>query len=228
VSPPGPPDAAARRDGITATSPQRVVGDAAWLVYQTVARAPLALWPAVLGRPPADLAGLEFAGEFGAEVPAGWRAAAVREANSEWAAALLAVPVSGPLAVPDAQLAALLPVADRVARAVAVLAGDRPGAIADVAVCPAPWPAELTDAVLGHLAAQVRSVAPVPPGELPRLLARRADLADPRDLPGWLRELADRFRIRTAAVPSAGRWAAPLERAAAVLDLRRRFVRELP
>ena len=98
----------------------------------------------------------------------------------------------------------------------------------DVAACPAPWPTELTDAVLGYLGAQVRAAAPPPPGELPRLLGRRTDLADRRDVPGWLRELADRFRIRTATVPSAGRWAAPLERAADLLDLRRRFARELP
>src|SRR5437899_2087450 len=82
-----------------------------------------------------------------------WRAAAVREGNAEWARALLAVPVDSRLAVPDAQLAGLLPVSDRVTRAISVLAGERPGTIADIAVCPAPWPAQLTDAALGYLGA---------------------------------------------------------------------------
>jgi hypothetical protein len=39
--------------------------------------------------------------------------------------------------------------------------------------------------------------------------------------------MADRFRIRTAEVPAAGRWAGPLERSADLLHLRRRFHQEL-
>jgi len=228
VTLPEPPDAAARRDGLTPAPPEPAVGEAAWWLFQVVARAPLALWLDRLGATPAEVVARPVAGEFTAELRAAWRAAAVREADPEWAAALLAVPAPTPLAVPDPRLTELLPAPERVERAVAVLAGERPGTIADVAACPAPWPTELTDAVLGYLGAQVRTAAPPRPGDLPRLLGRRTDLADRRDVPGWLRELADRFRIRTATVPSAGRWAAPLERAADLLDLRRRFARELP
>jgi hypothetical protein len=59
------------------------------------------------------------------------------------------------------------------------------------------------------------------------VLGRSIDVTDARDVPATLRELADRFRARTAGAPVAGRWPAPLERAADVLDLRRRFFREL-
>jgi hypothetical protein len=185
------------------------------------------LWTSTLGTDPAGLAALEISGEFADEVRAGWQAAAVRERDAEWARVLLAVPIDSPLAAAPGRLAALLPVPARAARAVSVLAGDVPGSIADVAVCPGPWPVELTDALLGYLIAQCRSSAPTMPGQLPGLAARRIDLADGRDLPGWLRELADRFRVRSAAVPTAGRWAAPLERAADTFELRRRFSREL-
>jgi hypothetical protein len=228
VTLPGPPDAAARRDGLTAQPPRPPVGEAAWQLFQVVARAPLSLWVDQLRGRPAELVALEVAGEFGDEVRAGWRAAAVRAGDAQWAAALLTRPVDVPLAVPDAQLAALLPPAIRVARAIGVLTGEQRGTIADVAACPGPWPAGLTDAALGYFGAQARSAVPAAPGDLPRLLARRVDLDDRRDIPGWLRELAGRFRARTAAVPPAGRWPTPLERAADLLDLRRLFARELP
>src|SRR4051794_35503056 len=81
----------------------------------------------VAGRP----AAADIAGEFGAEGGAAWRAGAVRERDAEGAEALLAVPLDTPLAGPDSELAGLLPAALRVARAVTVLAGDRPGSIAD-------------------------------------------------------------------------------------------------
>jgi hypothetical protein len=228
VTAPASPGAVALRDGLTDRSPHASVSGSAWRVYQVIARAPLSLWTERFGAAPAALVARAPGSEYGAEVLAGWRAAALREEDAEWAAALLTEAVEHPLAAPDDRLAALLPAPDRIARAVAVLAGARPGTIADVAICPAPWPAELTDAALGYFGAQLRSSAPPPPGDLPHLVARRVDLADRRDVPGWLRELADRFRGRTAAVPGAGRWAAPLERAAATLDLRRRFARELP
>jgi hypothetical protein len=228
VHPPAPPDAAGRRDGLTDRPPHRALSGSAWQLFQVIARAPLPLWAETFSADPATLVARPVRGGFQGEVLAGWRVAAVREQDAGWASALLATPIDHPLAVPDDRLAALLPVPDRVARAVAVLQGERPGTIADVAVCPAPWPAVLTDAALGYFGGQLRSTAPPPPGDLPQLMARRVDLADRREIPAWLRELADRYRGRTATVPESGRWAAPLERAAATLDLRRRFARELP
>jgi len=232
VTVPAAPDEAGRRDGLTAAAPpgagRAPVGESAWRVFQVVATTPLATWEHRLDGDPAAVVARPMSDEFVAEVRAGWRVAAIREGDARWAAALLTVAADTPLAPPDAALTVLLPEPERIVRAVAVLAGERPGTLADVAACPPPWPAVLTDAALAYLGGQARSGAPAPPGDLPRLLARRADLADRRDLPGWLRELADRFRIRTANVPAAGRWAAPLERAADLLDLRRRFARELP
>jgi hypothetical protein len=225
--PPGPPDAAGRRDGLTAEPPQRFVRPAGWHLSQVIGRTPLEFWARRVSASPAELVA-GTTGEFRSEVLAGWRAAALRHRDAGWARALLEAPVDTPLAAPDAQLAALLPVEERVDRAVAVLEGERPGTFADVAVCPAPWPARLTAAVLGYFAGQLRANAPDAPGELPVLAARRIDVADRRVQPEWLRELADHFRVRTASAPAAGRWAAPLERAGSVLELRRRFVRELP
>jgi Family of unknown function (DUF5691) len=227
VTLPDPLDDAARRDGLTARSPYQPVGDRAWQLFQVIAGAPLGLWTDRLSAPADKIVPLEIAGQFAGEVHAAWRAATRRDRDAEWARALLARPASGPLAAPDAQLVALLPVADRVARALAIVRGTVPGTVDDLAASPAPWPAELADAVLALIAGQLRSSAPGAPGKLPGLVGRRVAAVGSAGRARELRELADRFRIRTAAVPTAGRWAAPLERAATVLDRRRAFLEEL-
>lgn len=232
VTLPPPPDDLAQRDGLRPASPYAAVGDRAWHLIQVVAAAPLSLWTETLRADPDTLADLEIDGGFGAEVHAGWRLAAQREHDAPWAAALLGTRHPGYRAAftaPDEQLVGLLPVPSRVARAIDLLRDPRtsPATAAAVLACPAPWPGALTDAVLAHIAAQLRAAEPSVPGSLPQVLGRSIDVTDARDVPATLRELADRFRARTAAAPVAGRWPAPLERAADVLDLRRRFFREL-
>jgi hypothetical protein len=232
VTLPDVPDDAARRDGLRGASPYPTIGDRAWHLVQVVAAAPLSLWTDTLGADPATLADLEIDGGFGAEVHAGWRLAARRERDGAWAQALLGTRHGGYRAafmLPDEQLVGLLPLEARLARATDLLRDPRgtPATAAAVLAYPAPWPPRLTDAVLAHIAAQLRSAEPSLPGTLPEVLGRSVELTDSRDHPATLRELADRFRARTAAAPMAGRWPAPLERAADVLDLRRRFFREL-
>jgi hypothetical protein len=55
-----------------------------------VAAAPLGVWEEIFGLEAAQIVALPVMGGRAAEVHAGWRAAAVREADSEWAEALLA------------------------------------------------------------------------------------------------------------------------------------------
>ncbi|MFN2562332.1 MAG: DUF5691 domain-containing protein [Jatrophihabitans sp.] len=232
VSLPDPLDAVAQRDGLRTASPYASVGDRAWHLVQIVAAAPLSLWTQSLRADPDTLADLEIDGGFGAEVHAGWRLATQRERDPAWAAALLGTRHPGYRAAftaPDEQLVGLLPPPARVARAIDLLRDPRtsPTTAAAVLACPAPWPAALTDALLTHLAAQLRAAEPSLPGSLPQVLGRSIDVTDAREIPATLRELADRFRARTASAPGAGRWPAPLERAADVLDLRHRFFREL-
>jgi hypothetical protein len=232
VTLPEPVDDIARRDGLRPSSPYPSIGDQAWHLLQVVAAAPLSLWTDDLHLDAATLVDLEVVDDFGAVVHAGWRRAARAQHNRTWAEALLGsrhASYRAAYSPGDDQLVPLLPAAARVDRAAGLLRASRPTpeAAAALLACPVPWPAALTDAVLAHVAAQLGSAEPAPPGTLPQLIGRSAGLAGGRDVAGHLRDLADRFRIRTAAVPAAGRWAAPLERAGAVLELRRRFLQEL-
>lgn len=232
VTLPDSPDAAARRDGLVSASPYPMLGERGWHLLQVIAAAPLLTWTEGLGADAATLVALDVDDGFGAEVHAGWRIAARREGDADWAGALLAARPAehrSAFTPPDEQLVQLLAPLARVARTVALLRERDNLAAAAPALrsCPIPWPAPLTDAVLAAISAQLRSAEPPPPGGLPALVARSVDLADPRDLVLGLRAMADRFRIRTAEVPAAGRWAGPLERSADLLDLRRRFHQEL-
>jgi Family of unknown function (DUF5691) len=232
VTLPQPPDDVAVRDGLRTASPYPSIGDRAWHLVQLLAAAPLPMWTDTLGADPDTLADLEIEGGFGAEVHAGWRLATRRERDPAWAQALLATRHSdyrAAFTVPDEQLVELIPLDARLARAIELLRDPRaiPAAAAAVVGYPAPWPAALTDAVLTHVTAQLRAAEPALPGSLLQVLGRSIDVRDARDHPATLRELADRFRARTATAPGAGRWPAPLDRAADVLDLRRRFLQEL-
>ena len=57
---------------------------------QVVGAAPLGMWEERFGLAPAQIVGLPVVGATAAAVQAGWRAAAVREANPAWSEALLA------------------------------------------------------------------------------------------------------------------------------------------
>jgi Family of unknown function (DUF5691) len=174
---PGGVDAAAARDGL---SPGPL------LFTQVIAAAPLELWVTGLGMSAAELTALPVAGDLAVMVRAGWRRAAIREADPAWAEALLAAGWPGPVrARPpatwprDHELAAVLPAGARAARAASLLApgAANADAVAAVAGCPAPWPGPLADAVVAALrhalAAAARSDA----------AARQARAAQPVSVP---------------------------------------------
>jgi hypothetical protein len=96
-------DASMARDG--AGAPPRGWGQ------QQVAGTPLAAWAAALGQSPAQLVTLATAaGDVAVPLLAGWAAATVGQRDVEWARALLAAGVSGPLlaALPAAEADTIL------------------------------------------------------------------------------------------------------------------------
>jgi hypothetical protein len=252
---PGGADAAAVRDGLS-PGPR--------LLTQIVAAAPLAGWVTGLGLGVPELVSLPIAGDLAVVVRAGWRQAAIREADPEWAQALLAVGWPGPPGgqppatwPPDQELAAVLPPDARAARAASLLAAGaaNAGAVAQVAGCPAPWPAPLADGViaaLGHaVTAAARAAAtaqPGPPAAGPpaagRLSAGRPSAGrSPAGWPGWPAELA---AVAGRGLPAAGpadyaaalarlagidncpaHWSSALRRAAEAVALRRAFLKEI-
>ncbi|HKC27404.1 MAG TPA: hypothetical protein VKB75_05285, partial [Jatrophihabitans sp.] len=214
------------RDGLDPRPPDKRIGAKAWLLVQIIAAAPLDLWPEVLGGPPADLVALPVADDFVVDVHAGWRIAAARQRNAEWARALLRVDADVPphrAWTSDEALAALLDDDERQARAAAMLAQDvlRPGtAEAALQGCPVPWNRPLVSAVLAFVARAVRSGAPAAIGGLLPIAARGLPVDGALDPVAEFRRLADEAPEMTV-LPTA------LRRAANVLDLRRRFLEEL-
>ncbi|HEX6453233.1 MAG TPA: DUF5691 domain-containing protein [Trebonia sp.] len=235
---PGAPDAGALRDGVTVSPPSPSIGAGAWLLTQVIARAPLDDWTARFGLSPADIASLPVADDLRADVHAGWRIAAVRQRNAEWARALLQAdtpdaggnrpPAAWP---PDRELAALLPAEQRAARAAALLASaplsavHPPGwvseampLVAEISDWPTPWPRALSDAVLAAvaraaMAGRLRGVA----GMLLAAAGRGLPATGPVDYAAALTRLADQYSHS----------APPLRAAAATITARRVFLTEI-
>jgi hypothetical protein len=247
---------AAVRDGIDPVPPSSRIGARAWLLTQFIAAVPLPEWTSRLGLDPASLAGLTVADGFRADVHAGWRQATIRQRDASWAAALLAAGGHGAQARPPAawtaaaELASVLPLAARVARARTLLAEHTltDEAAAEVADCPGPWPDSLAGAVLrllsrasvlarreapgaGFLLAGNARGGPVSrspgPAQPPRWLdpllraaGRKMPAGPDRGYAAHLRALAQAESIDTA-------WTARLCRAADTLDHRHVFHQEL-
>jgi hypothetical protein len=238
VSRPDDPDAAAVRDGIDPRLPSPSIGPGAWLLTQLIAAVPLASWGALFGLPPADLVALPVGP--GADAPrrldvhAGWRLAAVNQANPEWAEALLEAgdPDDGgnrpPAAWPsDQRLAAILPPARRAARAAALIAGANLNAgpaaaqhaLAEVGGGPVPWPGDLADAVLAVLGrAASLAVLPRLPRGLLDLAARGLPATGDRDYAAELTRLAD---------TRPQNWTPLVRKTAETILLRRAFLEEI-
>ena len=245
----GPPD----RDGIAA-SPPRGVAAPAWQLTQLIAGAPLGRWSAEFSLPPERLVTLPVRNDLRTDVHAGWRLAALWQASSAWAEALLAVgPPDGPPGRPqyawprDDQLADVLSPAARVARATALLArsGAAPDAVAAAAACAPPWPDELARAVIGALRAAV--AAPHRSHSPAALATAAARCLNPQaagrpgppgstggpgstGVPGST-ESPDGPAGELARLAGSSRcppaWSAPLRRAARTLELRRIFLEEV-
>ncbi|HEY1700538.1 MAG TPA: DUF5691 domain-containing protein [Trebonia sp.] len=243
---PGLPDAAALRDGINVSPPASSIGSGAWRLTQVIAAAPLGGWTERFGLRAREIAALPVHDGLAADVRAGWRLAAVREADAEWARALLA-PSGGaggpgtdddgrhrpPSAwPPDRDLAAVLPPGERAGRAADLLtnlrltAASPPGwgepaspPLAEIAGLPVPWPEVLADAVVDVVDRAVTMA--VMPGVVRTLLpvaARGLPATGPRDYAAVLARLAD-------AYPQA--WPATLRATAYAIACRRVFLQEI-
>ncbi len=238
---PGPGDAddAAIRDGVSPRPPSPGIGAGAWLLTQVIAAAPLASWTERFGLPPDQIVALPVERDLAIAVHAGWRLAAIRRGDGEWARALLDAgdPDDGggrpPAAWPDdARLAAVLPLEVRAARAAARLAsrewagkewagrhaevGD---ALAEIAGCPVPWPPVLADAVAAALArAATQAVLPRLARGLLAAAGRGLPAAGARDYAAELARLAD-------TCPHT--WSPLLRSAAETIALRRAFLEEI-
>jgi len=222
VTLPPEPDPATLRDGIDPKPPDKR-GERAWLLTQLIAAAPLELWPDALGEHSGELVRLPVSDDFHLEVHAGWRIATLRQRDAAWARALLRAGDDPPPRAgwpSDEALAAVLPEAERQDRAVALLACNHPvAAVPALHACPPPWGSALVTAVLDQVRRAVRAAEPPPLGPLLGLAARRLPI-DAR-LDAEFHRLADIAPI-TSPLPAS------LRNAADVLDLRRRFLEELP
>ena len=237
ADPPGPPDAAAIRDGIDVGSPSSRIGAGAWRLTQMISAAPLAGWADGLGLDPAQLVSLTVAGDLGVDVHAGWRLAAIAQASSPWAEALLAVPEPGQAlnrpsdAWPrDSQLAAVLSPAARAARAEALLAGGATSfdTLTEVRGCPRPWPDSLADVFIAALRRVVilaaRHGASAGPSrwreELAVVAGRGLPVTGPTDYAAAVRQLAHIDNCPAYC-------SAALRRAAGAIAVRRAFLEEI-
>jgi hypothetical protein len=229
------------RDGITAKAPAPGIGAGAWLLTQLVAAVPLGEWTRRWGLDAAQVVSLPVEGGLHTEIVAGWRLAAVRRQDREWAAALLSG--SAPLLEPgrpeaawpaNRGLAAVLDPAARaalapdvVARVAAAAAGSAAGkqrgnsaagtVIAELSAWPGPWPDALADVVLRLAASSitVQGAARTAQGLL-AAAARNIPVTGSRDYAASFIELAE---TPGCAYP----WENVLRRTADTLALRRAF-----
>jgi hypothetical protein len=157
IVPPAECDASMRRDGIVPRPPAGV-GERAWWLEEVLARAPLHTWPE-----PREFLARTMSEDWVTTVHRGLARAAAARRHPGWAAALVATLTEDVAARgrPDDRLLlealydALSP-RDLAAQADAVLRRGLAGATAVgvehvLALCPAPWPAAIADAVLASL-----------------------------------------------------------------------------
>ncbi|HEX3963807.1 MAG TPA: DUF5691 domain-containing protein [Trebonia sp.] len=230
------------RDGISGSPPGAGIGAGAWLLTQLIAATPLGEWMRRFGMSARAVVSLEIRPGPGlaAEVHAGWRLAAVRQGDAQWAAALLSG--DGPLLAPGRpqaawagtqDLAALLDPATRASLAAAVFpritraasgmdgakAGSRAAmtAIAELAGWPGPWPEAVADHVLAIVTASLSAQGAVRVLQgLVASAARHIPVTGPRD---YAAELIRLSNSPDCAYP----WIAVLRRCADTLALRRAF-----
>jgi hypothetical protein len=240
---PGGLDPAAARDGIGGPPPPGI-SVAAWQLTQVIAAVPLDQWAGRFRLTPAEIVTRPVAGDLARHVHAGWRLATVRQANPDWAAALLAADARHPQLVrasdrspaawpADGQLAAVLPPAAQAARVAALLSRTAitPEALAELRACPGPWPASLAEVVVSMLRTAVTG-APGPPGgpsgwpgsrwagELAAAAARNLPATGGFDYAAALSRLAE-------ASPCPPPWPVVLHRIAGTIALRRAFSEEI-
>ncbi|MEN3308019.1 MAG: hypothetical protein V7603_4221 [Micromonosporaceae bacterium] len=226
VTPPEQCDRSMRRDGI-APRPPAGTGERAWWLEETLARAPLHIWP----QPHEFLA---------REVREGWvgtlrrglaRAAAIQR-HGTWAAALVDSLTADVLdrGRPEDRLLLealydALPADDLAIRATAALRRGLAGATAVgvdhvLALCPRPWPPAVADAVLAALGDQAGQRGT---GWRIAGLCELAALRLPADLAPRVPVLLDRLRAAGPASPGL----VAVERLARTLRFRHDMLEEL-
>jgi Family of unknown function (DUF5691) len=139
-------DAGMRRDGLS-LKPPHGMGEKAWWLLQIVATAPLDCW-STLDKDPVGLLARQTRDDWTGLLRQGWVRAAVRQRSSAWALALTRHATQGNELAE--LLCALPPQVLRERATEMVRLGDSRIAEA-LQATPAPWPSELTDAVLAHL-----------------------------------------------------------------------------
>jgi len=161
ISPPAGCDRSMVRDGI-APRPPAGMGERAWWLEEVLARTRLNRWP-----DPAAFLARRVSDEWGATVRRGLARAAAAQRDPAWAAALVDQLTSDVVAHgrPEDRLLLealyqALPPEDLAAQATAILGRGLVGATAVgveqvLALCPAPWPPAVADAVFGAIADQL-------------------------------------------------------------------------
>lgn len=224
-------DDAMTRDGLEPSPPAGYqVGERTWWLIQTIAATPLAVWTTTLSMSPREITALPVDGDFEQDVRIGWRTAAIRQRDSEWARALFAVR-SKPLpdyavwlSAHDAPLAAVLPPVERFTRLTELLGKDELGhdpAAVDMQGLPAPWPDAFANAVLRWFT--MRSVAkgePVAAWQTCRLAGLHLPTGGGTDWAAELDRIAD-------TVAHENPWTRALHRTASTVRIRRQFLEEL-
>lgn len=182
VRPPLEVDRAMRRDGIPAKPPARLGEDppSTWL-RELVARSPLSTWTELTGLPPEQTIELHI-GPHEDAVRSGWWAAAVRQENQAWAAALVTTWRPGSTRQPGPLLEVLEP--DRRRTITARMLADYPAdeaAITWIAGCSGPWDNRLGRTVLRSIS-ELRRHRPYALSGVRAVLAERLPIALVGDL----------------------------------------------
>ncbi|WLW52780.1 DUF5691 domain-containing protein [Streptomyces sp. YU58] len=226
-------DAGMEGDGVVAKAPAGR-GERSWWFGQLVEAAPLATWPARLGRrTPQEIVALPVADDWQGELHAAWCRAAVRQRNAAWARALLGAPgapeAGGPGAVSLAERSKLLATLGGAERAdwVAgfISAHGLSEAFQLLGVCAVPWSEPLGRAVVDALnIARDAGSYPWSFSGVMGLAERCLDPSEARRLDGLM---AVPDETEDASPGAGGYWAEAFQRLVSTLRLRAAMAEEL-
>jgi hypothetical protein len=223
VSPPPELSTELRRDGVGA-QPAHGTGVQAWLLEEVIAGTPLTTWTEAFGRSPAAVVDLARGHDWETPLLHGWAKAAIVQAGSAWAAALVGNdPRGGASGLREAvrwDLHLLLPPADLARIAAEFLRTEDHLAHRLLAVHPGAWPDELAVAVVETIAHRVQ--ADKHSWQLAEL-CRAAAMAMP---PRYAEQVA-RLAERLDQLPTAESRVRPVAELARILAFRHEMLREL-
>jgi hypothetical protein len=121
---PEEPDKSLQRDGVELQT-RRGPGERSWWLIGILSRTPPATWGAAWSLAPAAILATRAPGEWRDALVKGWANAAVAYRDQEWAAALANLALKEPERVPLAEIAPLLPRAQREELLIRMLDGGR-------------------------------------------------------------------------------------------------------